>query len=95
MKAGKKRRRVQALEWINDLSGKSARVTAIGRKTLLVENHAGILEYAQNRVLLASGCGAIEIEGSGLTLSEVRRGALMIRGSVRRVNLPCPAQDAP
>ncbi len=95
MKTGRKRGRAQALEWIDDLSGKSARVTSIGRRTLLVENHAGIIEYAQSRVLLASGCGTIEVEGSRLTLSEVRRGALMIRGEIRRVNLPCPAQDAP
>ena len=78
-----------ALEWLSDLSGKTARITSIGGHSLLVENHCGILEFTQEKISLATRCGAIEVAGSGLSLSEVRRDALVIRGEIRHVDLPC------
>jgi len=81
-----------ALEWLSDLSGRSARITSIGSRTLLVENHRDILLYESERILLATACGAIEIEGSHLSLSEVRRDALIVRGEIRHVSLPCDGE---
>lgn len=91
MKSVKTRRTAEApaLEWLCDLSGRTARVTSIGNRSLLVENHCGILEFTEERIALASGCGKIEVEGAHLFLSEVRRDALVIRGSIREVRLPC------
>ena len=85
----KKKKGAPALEWFCDLSGKTARITSIGNRALLVENHRGILEYRQDRVILATGCGSVCVEGDELLLSEVRRDALIIRGEIRHVNLPC------
>lgn len=78
-----------ALEWLSDLSGRTARITSIGGRALLVENHCGILEFTDERVSLATRCGTIDVEGSDLTLTDVRRDALVIRGEIRHVNLPC------
>ena len=78
-----------ALEWLSDLSGRTARITSIGGHSLLVENHCGILEFTQERISLATRCGTIDVSGSGLSLTEVRRDALVIRGSIREVRLPC------
>lgn len=78
-----------ALEWICDLSGKTARITSIGSRMLLVENHCGICRFSQDQIILGSHCGCIEVLGSGLSLEEVRRDALVIRGSIRDVKLPC------
>lgn len=78
-----------ALEWISDLTGKTARITSIGSRMLMVENHRGILVYESERILLATRCGAIEIIGAGLSLSEVRSDALIVRGEIRHVELPC------
>ena len=91
MKSVKARRNAgaPALEWLCDLSGRTARVTSIGNRSLLVENHCGILEFTSERIALASRCGDIEVEGSELSLAEVRRDALLIRGSIRSVKLPC------
>lgn len=85
---------VPALEWFCDLSGKTARITSIGSRMLLVENHCGILVYAPERVLLSDRCGAIEISGENLCLAQVRRDALIVRGKIRHVNLPC-GEDGP
>jgi len=80
---------VPALEWLSDLSGKTARISAVGGKTLMVENHRGILAYESERVLLATRCGAIEITGENLRLSQVRTDALVVQGEIRHVELPC------
>ena len=78
-----------ALEWISDLSGKTARITSIGSHSLMVENYSGIEKYAADCVCLKTRCGIIKAEGANLTLREVRKGALIISGDIRHVELPC------
>lgn len=80
-----------AIEWLSDLSGKTARLTSIGGRSLLVENHRGILEFSDECIRLSSGCGAIEVRGRNLSINEMRRDALIIRGEIRHMELPCPA----
>lgn len=85
----KRRNTSPALEWLEDISGKAARTTAIGSRKLLVENHTGILSFSQERIRLNTGCGPLEIEGSDLSLQDVRPGALIVHGEIHRVELPC------
>ena len=79
-----------ALEWLCDLSGKTARITSIGNRSLLVENHCGILEFTAEKIVLSTRCGSVVVVGAGLSLSQVRRDALVIDGSIQDVKLPCP-----
>ena len=88
MKTLKPRRSAPAPDWLCDLSGKTARITSLGNRSLLVENHRGVLEFTAGRIRLATACGEVEVSGSGLSLSDVRRDALIIRGSIRDVKLP-------
>lgn len=83
-----------ALEWLCDLSGQTARITSIGNRSLLVENHRGILEFSTECVVLATRCGNVEVAGNGLSLCEVRRDALIIEGNIRDVKLPCNEVNA-
>ena len=85
--------RPDALEWPRDLAGRCARATAIGSNRLLVENYTSILELTDTRVRLATGTGPITVTGRGLTLCDARRGALIIRGELQQVDLPCPGGD--
>ena len=91
-RAGKRSR--PALDWVEDVSGRCARATAIGSRSLLVENHTGILSFTSGCVRLATGGGSICVTGSGLTLCEVRPGALIVRGDIHRVDLPAKGGDA-
>ena len=94
MKSGKTHRGgVPALDWFCDLSGRTARITSIGNRSLLVENHCGILEFTQDRITLSTRCGCVVVVGDGLSLSQVRRDALVIDGSIRDVQLPCAEAD--
>ena len=84
-----------ALEWVEDVSGRCARLTAVGSRSLLVENHTGLLDYSESCVRLNSGPGPICVFGDGLTLCDMRPGALIVRGRIRRVELPCMGGDGP
>lgn len=87
------RREAPALEWARDASGACARVTAVGSHSLLVENHTGVLDFTRERVQLNTRCGPLCVLGSGLELRDVRRGVLVVHGSVSRVELPCEGGD--
>lgn len=86
---------VPALEWARDMTGLCPRVTAVGSHSVLVENHTGILAFSPSCVRLGSRAGALCLWGEGLTLCGVRSGALLVRGIVRRVDLPCEGGDPP
>lgn len=78
-----------ALEWLCDLSGQTARITSIGNRALLVENHCGIRAFSDDKIVLATRCGDVAVDGRDLCLNEVRRDALVIRGSIEEIHLPC------
>ena len=84
-----------ALEWAEDITGRCPRITAFGGHSLLVENHTGIRSFSDSRVLLDSRAGTLCVEGRGLALDCVRDGALILRGEIRRVELPCEGGDPP
>ena len=69
-----------ALEWTEDVSGRCPRITALGSHSLLVENHTGILAFTESRIVLNS---------------RARAGAVIIRGDIQRIELPCRGGDAP
>lgn len=85
----KTKRGAPALEWLCDLTGRTARITSMGNRTLLVENHRGVMEFGEERIVLATGCGSVTVEGAGLALSQLRRDALIIEGEIANVQLPC------
>ena len=86
-------RPVPALEWAEDISGRCARLTAIGSRQLMVENHRGILSFSDRSITLDTGCGMIGITGSGLYMTNVRPNALMVHGEIRQIQLPCKGGD--
>ena len=82
-------RRLPALEWTEDLSGGCARLTAVGRRCLRVENHTGVQDLSDTRVVIGSRRGPLCVEGRGLLLRDIRPDALVIRGEIIRVEFPC------
>ena len=79
---------VPALEWVRDLSGRTARVTAVGSGRVLVENHCGVENFTDECVCLSTAAGRMTLRGSGLALCEVRPTALIVRGCIRLIELP-------
>ena len=75
-----------ALGWLDlpqDIDPAVFRVTVLGLHRLAVENHTGILQYADTCVRLITASGVMRIEGEGLLLKELAAGRLVIEGSIR------------
>lgn len=79
---------VPALEWLSELSGRTARATAIGSRRILIENHTGIQDFTDDEVRLSTASGPLCVRGRGLSLCEVRENALIVHGCIRQVDLP-------
>lgn len=80
--------RPDALTWSEDMLGRCARVTAVGSRRVLVENHTGLLLLTDREIRLDSGCGPIAISGEDLCLCEARPRAMIVKGRIHRINLP-------
>lgn len=93
--ARRARRALPALEWAEEAAGLCARATAVGSRSLLVENYTGIAGFSDAHVRLDTAEGALCVSGEGLTLRDVRPGALIVCGRILRVELPCTGGDAP
>lgn len=84
----KQRRGFPALEWLEEASGSQPRVMLAGGRRAMIENHAGILEFSAEQVRLMTKQGVMSLRGEGLMLAEVRPDALIVRGSIRSIELP-------
>ncbi|MBQ3269388.1 MAG: YabP/YqfC family sporulation protein [Clostridia bacterium] len=91
----RERRSLPALEWAEDAVGRCARATAIGSRSLLVENHTGIRAFASDCVELNTREGPLRVCGGGLTLRDARPGAVVVHGRILRVELPCEGGRGP
>lgn len=91
----RERRSLPALEWAEDAAGRCARATAIGSRSLLVENHTGISAFRPDLVELNTREGPLRVHGDGLTLRDARPGALIVHGRILRVELPCEGGGVP
>ena len=84
-----------ALEWTEDMVGRCPRITAVGSHSLLVENYTGIIVFTDSRIVLDSRAGRVCVLGGSLSLSDARDGAVILRGDIRRIELPCRGGEAP
>ena len=70
------------LMWLDDVLPGRIRLYAVGFERLMVENYRFVSELSQNRIVLEGSDGNVLIEGNGLGISEMRKGALIVTGAV-------------
>lgn len=63
-----------------DALGDNARVTMLGRTSVLVEGQHGVVELGGGRIRLKTGKGVLAVIGEHLRLEELSLDAAMIRG---------------
>lgn len=63
------------------------RVTLSGEGFLIAENHGGILEYTDSRVVLAAGKRRLSVTGTELVISAMNRSELALRGKISSVEI--------
>jgi len=83
-----RKRNIPLMQWLGEATGKDARLTILGSRRALIENHLGVLDYTQTRLVLSTGRGALCVQGDNLALCDVRKGALIVSGIIRKVELP-------
>jgi len=62
-------------------------VEIAGERRVLIENHRGVMEYGTQTIRVKVKFGHICVCGSGLELSRMNRGQLVISGRVDAVQL--------
>ncbi len=84
---GIRKRIADALELQQDVMLNLPMLHITGSERLLLENHRGLLEYARDRIRVATTAGAVIIEGEGLTIRSVGRDDLLVTGAIRTVTM--------
>ena len=64
-----------------------ARVTLMGPRRALVENHRGLAAYSPERVDVQTVSGGVSVTGEGLELEAMDAGALLVTGRILSVEL--------
>ncbi|MBR3927954.1 MAG: YabP/YqfC family sporulation protein [Clostridia bacterium] len=70
------------LTWLDDVLPGRIRLYAVGSERLMVENYSFVSELSQKRIVLQGSDGCVLIEGDGLSISEMRKGALIVLGAI-------------
>lgn len=72
------------LSWASD-PARDVRVTTVGTRRALLENHRGLAEYTAEHVRARCQKGSVCVRGRALSLREVRKDALIISGAIDAV----------
>ena len=70
------------LTWLDDVLPGRIRLYAVGFERLMVENYLFVSFLSQKKIVLQGSDGCVLIEGSNLSISEMRKGALIVQGTV-------------
>ncbi|MBP2649685.1 MAG: sporulation protein YqfC [Firmicutes bacterium] len=85
MRRGKIERLAALLEIPDDIVLDLPRITMLGNKQLLVENHKGIIEYTSPLVRIKLNNGELIITGQDLTLGNLQAEQILVEGTVTGV----------
>ena len=66
-----------------DLIFGSAKITVIASKRILVENHRGILEYGNERIVIRLDRAKLCLSGSGFEISAMNKNQILICGKLQ------------
>ncbi|NLC76771.1 MAG: sporulation protein YqfC [Clostridia bacterium] len=78
---------VELLEMPSDVLLDLPKLTMIGQKELLLENHRGIIEYSQAKIRVNSTAGQITIKGSDLVLKNLKSDQMLVEGKISALML--------
>lgn len=62
------------------------RITLCGNRTINIENHKGIMDYAPLNIKIRVSNGFIEIAGENLVLKDINREEIILEGNILKLN---------
>lgn len=81
-KGGRLQRLAGLLEIPQDIVMDLPRITMLGNKQLLIENHKGIIEYTPSMIRVKLNQGELVIGGTDLTLGNLQIEQILVEGTV-------------
>lgn len=87
-KRGIKEKFTEMLELPKELILNTPRMTMVGNKDIMIENHKGIMEFGCDRIRVNTGSGIIKITGSGLIIKEITSEDIIISGCIDSIEFP-------
>lgn len=82
-KTGLRDRLVSLLELPGDVVLDVTRVTLVGDREMVVENHKGVVEFTPNRVVLMVPEGRLAVEGQDLRIGSISPEQVILAGTIR------------
>lgn len=82
-KDGLRDRLVSLLELPGDVMLDVARITVVGDREMVIENHRGLTEYTPNRVVLSVPEGQLSIDGEELRIGAISPEQVILLGTIR------------
>ena len=76
---------VDALGLPGDLIFELPRITLVGGKQLLIENHRGVLHFSDERISLALHEGGLDVTGKGLVIKTIMPQEVMVEGHIAEI----------
>ncbi len=73
------------LEIPQDIVMDLPRITMLGNKQLLIENHKGIIEYTSSLVRIKLNQGELVVSGNNLILGNLQLEQILIEGTVGEI----------
>ena len=73
------------LELPEDVLLGSAKLTVTGGRSAVIENHRGVLEYTDERIVVAVPRGKVCLDGTGLRLKAMNENELLVGGRIRNI----------
>jgi sporulation protein YqfC len=87
-KRGIREKFTEMLELPKELILNTPRMTMVGNRDIMIENHKGIMEFDCERVRVNTGSGIVKITGSGLLIKEITSEDIIISGSIISIEFP-------
>lgn len=76
---------VDILDLPQDLVFDLPRLTMVGNKQLLIENHRGVLHFSPDQLRLALPEGALTVSGSRLVIKAIMPEEVLIEGDIAAI----------
>ena len=86
MRRNNLRKLVKAFEIPEDVMDDLSRLTMLGNKQLLIENHRGIIEYTPTYIRLNLVDGILVIKGTHLVLGNLQLEQILVEGKVGEIH---------
>ncbi len=84
-KRGRLQRLAGLLEIPQDIVMDLPRITMLGNRQLLIENHKGIIEYTPSLIRIKLNQGELIVTGADLTLGNLQVEQILVEGTVEEL----------